>query len=160
MRKMWVKREIKQRRRVMKNVRNFVVLFSIVVGGIAANAQTSFKGTFQLTSATRWDNAVLPAGHYSLTLGSVKFLGAPAGVIVIHSEDWKVSAMALAKFSAQAAAGGSYILITGSGNDRLVRSMNLPQLGRSLVFKPMTRRERETLYTNASQTVPVQIAKK
>jgi hypothetical protein len=38
--------------------------------------------------------------------------------------------------------------------------MNLPQLGRSLVFKPLAERERETLYTKASQTVPVQIAKK
>jgi hypothetical protein len=144
----------------MKHLRNFVVLFSIVAGAVAANAQTSFKGTFQLTSATRWGNAVLPAGHYSLTLGSVKLTAVPAGVIVIHSEDWKVSAMAPAKFSAQAEPGGSYISITGSGNDRQVRSMNLPQLGRSLVFKPLTRRERETLYATVSQTVPVQMAKR
>ena len=38
--------------------------------------------------------------------------------------------------------------------------MNLPQLGTSLVYKPLTERERETLYAHASQTVPVQIAKK
>jgi hypothetical protein len=113
-----------------------------------------------LTSATRWGTAVLPAGHYSLTLGSVKSPALPGGVIVIHSEDWKVSAMAPAKFSAEAAPGGSYILITGSGNSRQVRSMNLPQLGRSLVFKPLTRHERETLYATVSQTVPVQMAKK
>jgi len=143
----------------MKNLRNFVVLFSIVAGGIAVNAQTSFNGTFQLTSATRWGKAVLPAGHYWLTLGSVQCPALPAGVIVIHSEDWKVSAMAPAKFDAQAAPGGSYIFVTGSGNNREVRSMNLPQLGRSLVFKPLTRRERETLYASVSQTVPVQLAK-
>lgn len=144
----------------MKHLRNFVVLFSIVAGGIAANAQTSFNGKFQLTSATRWGNAVLPAGDYSLTLGSVQFPGLPAGVIVIHSEDLKVFAMAPARFSAQAAPGGSYISITGSGNDRQVRSMNLPQLGRSLVFKPLTQRERETLRAAGPQTVPVQMAKK
>ena len=38
--------------------------------------------------------------------------------------------------------------------------MNLPQLGRSLVFNPLTRRERETLYAKVSQTVLVQMAKK
>jgi hypothetical protein len=68
--------------------------------------------------------------------------------------------MAAAESSVDAASDGSYILITGSGANRLVRSMNLPQLGRSLVFKPLAERERETLYTKASQTVPVQIAKK
>jgi hypothetical protein len=144
----------------MKNLRNFVVLFSIVAGAVAANAQTSFDGTFQLTSATRWGTAVLPAGHYSLTLGSVQFPGLSAGVIVIRSEDRKVSAMAPAKFAAQAAPGGDYIFVTGSGNKREVRSMNLPELGRSLVFKPLTRRERETLRATVSQTLPVQIAKK
>jgi hypothetical protein len=144
----------------MKPLRNFVVLFSIVVGGIGANAQTSFKGTFQLTSATRWGSAVLPAGHYSLTLGSVRSPELPAGVVKIHSEDWKVSVMVGAEFAEDAAPGGSSIFITGSGNDRQVRSMNLPQLGRSLVFKPLTRREHETLYAAVSQTVPVQLAKK
>jgi len=68
--------------------------------------------------------------------------------------------MAPVKFVEHAAPGGSYISITGSGNDRQVRSMNLPQLGRSLVFKPLSRRERETLYATVSQTLPVQMAKK
>ena len=68
--------------------------------------------------------------------------------------------MAVAESSVSAAPGGSYILITGSDDERQVRSMNLPQLGRSLVFKPLTRRERETLYATVSQTVPVQLVKK
>jgi hypothetical protein len=138
----------------MKNLRNFVVLFSIVAGAVAANAQTAFHGKFQLTSETRWGKAVLPAGQYSLTLNSVQ------SAIVIQSDDGKVSALAKAEFGGQAGAGGSYLFITGSGKERQVRSMNLPQLGRSLVFKPLTRRERETLYATVSQTVPVQLAKK
>jgi hypothetical protein len=138
----------------MKNIRNFVVLFSIVAGAIGANAQTAFHGKFKLTSETRWGKAVLPAGHYSLMLDSVQ------SAIVIHSEDGKVAAMATAQSGGQAAPGGSYILITGSGADRVVRSMNLPQLGRSLEFKPLTPRERETLQAKSPQIVPVQIAKK
>jgi hypothetical protein len=38
--------------------------------------------------------------------------------------------------------------------------MNLPQLGMSLIYMPLTRSERETLYAHVSTTVPVQIAKK
>jgi hypothetical protein len=50
--------------------------------------------------------------------------------------DGKASAMAAAESIAEAAPGGSYIFISGSGNDRQVRSMNLPQMGRSLIFAP------------------------
>jgi hypothetical protein len=138
----------------MKNIRNFVVLLTLVAGAIAANAQTSFQGKFQLTSETRWGKAVLPAGLYSFTMDSVQ------SPIVIHSENGKTSAMARAEVSNQAAFGGSYIVITGSGSDRQVRSMNLPQMECSLVFTPLTERERETLYAQASQTIPVQVAQK
>jgi hypothetical protein len=145
--------KIRNRRWLMKNIRNFVVLFSIVAGAVAANAQTALHGKFQLTSEARLGKAVLPAGEYTFTIHSVQ------SPIVIQSVDGKVSAMA-ASTSADAAPDGSYILITGSGANREVRSMNLPQLGSSLVFNRLTERERETLYTKASQTVPVQIAKK
>jgi hypothetical protein len=138
----------------MKNLQKFLVLFLVIAGAVAGNAQTSFQGKFQLTSETRWGKALLPAGHYYLTMDSVQ------SPIVIHSEDEKVSAMAKAVVGEQAVPGGSYILITGLGNDRQVRSINLPQLGRSLIFSPITQQESETLFTKASQKVPVEIAKK
>ena len=138
----------------MKNIRNFVVLFTIAVSAVVANAQTVLHGTFHLTSAVRWGKAVLPAGEYTFTMNSVQ------SPIVIQSVDGRASAMAAAQSSTDAAPGGSYIFITGSGADRMVRSMNLPQLGRSLIFEPLSEREREKLYASASQTVPVQLARK
>jgi hypothetical protein len=137
----------------MRNIRNFVVLFTLVAGGVAANSQTLFHGKFQLTSETRWGKAVLPAGQYWFTMESAQ------SPIAIHSEDGKVSTLAKAEVN-DLAAGGSYIVVTGAGSDRQVRSMNLPQLECSLVFKPLTERERETLYAHASQTIPVQVAMK
>jgi hypothetical protein len=139
---------------VVKNIRKFVVLFSIVVGAVAANAQTALHGTFHLTSAVRWGKAVLPAGEYTFTMNSAQ------SPIIIQSVDGRASAMAVALSSRDAAPGGSYIFITGSGADRIVRSMNLPQLGRSLIFEPLSERQRETLYATVSQTVPVQLGKK
>jgi len=140
----------------MKNIRNFVVLFTLALAAVAANAQTVLHGKFQLTGETRWGKAVLPAGEYSLTIETAQ---QPVR-IVIQSTDGKAGAMALAFGSTNAAPGGSYLFITGTGKDREVRSMNLPQLGTSLIYKPLGQRERETLYTKASQTVPVLMAKK
>jgi hypothetical protein len=141
---------------VVKNIRNFVVLFSIVAAAVAANAQATLHGKFQLANETRWGKAVLPAGDYSLTIDSTQ---QPVRII-IQAVHGKASAMALAETSVDAGPGGSYLFITGSGADRMVRSLNLPQLGRSLVYEPLTNSERETLYTKTSQTVPVQIARK
>ena len=140
----------------MKNIRNFVVLFSIVAGAVAANAQATLHGKFQLASETRWGKAVLPAGEYSLTIESAQ---QPLRII-IQAVNGKASAMAFADTSVDAAPGGSYLFITGSGADRMVRSLNLPQLRRSLVYEPLTKREREALYATFSQTVPVRIANK
>lgn len=140
----------------MKNIRNFVVLFLIVVAAGAANAQATLHGKFQLASETRWGKAVLPAGEYSLTIESA----AQPVRIVIQAVNGKTGALAFAVSSTDAAPGGSYLFVTGSGADRMVRSLNLPQLGTSLIYEPLTRSERETLYTKASQTVPVQMAKK
>lgn len=140
----------------MKNIRNFVVLFSIVMAAVVGNAQTALHGKFQLTSQARWGKAVLPAGQYSFTIESSQ---QPVR-IVIQSADGKTSAMEQAETTSSPSLGGNYLFITGSGADRMVRSLNLPSLGTSLIYQPLTSRERETLYSRASQTVPVQIAKK
>jgi len=140
----------------VKNIRNFVVLFSIIAGAVAANGQASLHGKFQLASETRWGKAVLPAGNYSLTIESA----AQPVRILIQAVNGKSAAMAFAVSSTDSASGGSYLFITGSGADRRVRSFNLPQLGTSLIYEPLTQRERETLYSKVSQTVSVQMAKK
>jgi hypothetical protein len=140
----------------MKSFRNFVVLFAIATAAVAANAQNSFEAKFQLTSPARWGDAVLPAGEYTFAIDSME---QPVRAF-IHSTDKKVGIVMLALASENAAPGGSYLFLTGEGTNRTVRSINLPQLGMALVYKPLRQRERETLYAHASQTVPVQIAKK
>jgi hypothetical protein len=134
----------------MKNIRNFALLILVVAAAIGANAQNSFTGKVQLTSEVRWGKSVLPAGEYSISIPSFE---APVRVI-LHSMDGKTAAIAMADIS-DVEPGGSYILVTGTGSERQVRSMNLPQLGRSLVYAPLTAREREKLYASYSQTLPV-----
>lgn len=133
----------------MKSIRNILVVISMVLVGVAANAQTVLHGKFVLTSEAHWGKAVLPAGEYTFTMSSVQ------SPIIIQAVKGKAAAMVLAETHADVAPGGSYILITADGQ---VRSMNLPQLGTSLIFRPLTSRERETLYASTSRTVPVQVA--
>jgi hypothetical protein len=140
----------------MKATRNIAVLFLVLLGAVAANAQTALQGKFRLADEVRWGEAVLAAGQYSLVIESTQ---TPVRV-VIQSANGKTATIAVAETSVDASPGGSYIFITGAGKNRLVRSMNLPQLGTELVYKSLTVAERETLYASASQTVPVQLAKK
>jgi hypothetical protein len=140
----------------VKSIRNLVVLFVVGLAAVAVNAQNALQGKFQLNSPARWGQAVLPAGEYTFFIESME---KPVRVM-IHSVDGKTAAIAQARSSDDPAPGGSYLFITATGTDRVVRSMNLPQLGCSLVYRPLTRRERETLYVSESDTVPVVIARK
>lgn len=140
----------------MKNFRNLLLLLSILTGAVAANAQDAFDGKFQLSSAVRWGRAVLPAGEYSFALESTE---RPL-LVQIFRADRNGGAMVMARTFEDARPGASYLFITEDGSKRTVRSLNLPQLKMSLIFEPLTRRERETLYASHSHTVPVQLAKK
>jgi hypothetical protein len=139
----------------MKNIRNFALLILVVAAALGANAQNSFTGKVQLTSEVRWGKSVLPAGEYSLSIPSFQ---APVR-LYIQSMDGKTAALAVAQI-ANPEPGGNFISVTGTGSNRQVRSMNVPQLGCSLVYAPLTSLEREKPYASVSQTLPVQISKK
>jgi hypothetical protein len=140
----------------MKNIRNFALLILVVAGAVGANAQNTLSGKVQFPSEVRWGKAVLPAGEYSLSIQSTE---RPVRVF-IRSMDGKRAAIAQAQIISDPKPGGSYIFTTGTGSGQLVRSMNLPQLGLSLVYAPLTARERERLYASVSQTLAIHMTKK
>ena len=132
------------------------VVIATFVFTAAANAQPSFTGKFTLPYAVRWGQAVLPAGDYVIRLDSTvspakisPANGSSAGVYTEYPlvEDSHMS--------------GVYLTITNHANQRRVRSLNLPQLGKVIVFAPLTKSEREA-YAKAGQinTVTVVTAKK
>ena len=139
----------------MKNIRNFALLILVAVATVGANAQNSFTGKVQLPNEVRWGKSVLPAGEYSLSIQSFE---APVR-LYIQSMDGKTAAIAVAQI-ADPVPGGNFIFVTGTGSNRLVRSMNLPHLGCSLLYAPLTAQERETQYASNLHTLPVQTAGK
>jgi hypothetical protein len=132
------------------------VVIATFVFTAAANAQPSFAGKFTLPYEVRWGKAVLPAGDYVIRMDSTASPakispanGSSAGVYTEYPlvEDSHMS--------------GVYLTITNNANERRVRSLNLPQFGKAIVFAPLTKSEREVL-AKAGQinTVPVVTAKK
>lgn len=131
------------------------VLFATCVFTAAANAQPSFEGKFTLPYEVHWNHAVLPAGEYSILVdtGSMP--------TVVTSTRTGKSALTGAPILADQEKGAARLTVTIQGNERRVRSMNLPQIGKSLVFEPLTATERE-MFAKAGQidNVPVITAHK
>jgi hypothetical protein len=131
------------------------VVLATCVFTVAANAQPSFEGRFTLPYEVHWNRAVLPAGEYSI---QVDAKGMPA---VVHSTSTGKSVNTHLPILADLEKGAARLTVTISGNERRVRSMNLPQIGKSLIFEPLTATERE-MFAKAGQidALPVVISRK
>lgn len=131
------------------------VLFATCVFTAAANAQPSFEGKFTLPYEVRWNHAVLPAGEYFIQLDDMKMPAVLISKATGRSVDSNIPMID------DAEKGAARLTVTIRGNERIVRSVNLPQIGKSLVFEPLTKTERETLAKAGKiETVPVITAQK
>jgi hypothetical protein len=131
------------------------LLFATCVFTAAANAQPTFEGKFTLPYEVRWNHAVLPAGEYFIQLDAN---GMPA---VLTSKATGRSVNTLVPILDDGEKGAAHLTVTIRGNERIVRSVNLPQIGKTLVFEPLTQTERE-MFAKAGkiEAVPVITAKK
>jgi hypothetical protein len=131
------------------------VLIATCVFTAAANAQPSFEGKFTLPYEVQWNHAVLPAGEYSI---QVDALGMPT---VLHSTSSGNSVITNSPIVTDLEKGAARLTVTIQGNERRVRSMNLPRIGKSLIFDPLTKTERE-MFAKAGRidAVPVITARK
>jgi hypothetical protein len=131
------------------------VVIAICVFTAVVNAQPTFVGRFTLAYEVHWGQAVLPAGEYSIRTDSV---AGPARIMPA-SGNWAV--YTLFRITANSEKGGTYLTITTQGNERRVRSLNMPELGKSVIFAPLTKSEREELAQAGQISIlPVVIARK
>jgi len=126
-----------------------IVLFAICAFAAAANAQT-IAAKFTLPFEVHWGKNLLPAGEYSITFDS------SADVALLRSANGKTIGFTPIPMKAYSHTGNTALFVMVRGNERMVRSLNLPALGVSLIYRPSTSAEREML-ANADQvkTVPV-----
>jgi hypothetical protein len=148
--------KISNRNRHSNTVKLFLgLLMATCLCAAAASAQSSFEGKFTLPYEVQWNHAVLPAGEYSIAVAAQ---GMPA---VLRSTSTGKSVYTSIPIPDNSEKGPAALTITTHGNDRRVRSVNLPAIGMSLVFDPLTKTERE-MFAKAGHidAVPVISARK
>jgi hypothetical protein len=126
-----------------------VVLLATCAFAAAANAQ-SFYAKFTLPFETHWGKSVLPAGNYTMSLNS------QTNVALIRSADGNTVGFTPIPIETSSEKGATALLVMVYGNERIVRSLNLPTHGVSLIYTPATSAEREILAkADQVQSVPV-----
>jgi hypothetical protein len=118
----------------------FLVVFATLISVAGASAQTTgFVGSFTLPHEVLWGAAVLPPGSYTIRMSSIHVPG------LIRSTDGKTQAYVFTVASGDPEKGNPSLTVMTRGSQRKVVSMNLPAVGASLVYSPLTKSERETL---------------
>src|ERR1700692_4753083 len=101
-------------------------LFAAVVlaaGGfwVSGDAKTSFVAKFTLPYEVHWNHAVLPPGEYSIRMGST-------GPVIVTSASGNRSVYTAVPIISDGEKGATGLMVTARGNERRVRSLNLPEL--------------------------------
>ena len=105
----------------------------------AGYAQTTFSGKFTLPYEVQWGKTMLPAGQYFISMHAA---GATA---MVQSEDGKIAFYTPIPIRNRNEKGTTALKVLARGNERIVLSLNLPEHGLSLVYRPTTAAERELL---------------
>jgi hypothetical protein len=139
-------------------VKLFVALvLATSVFAAAVNAETRFRGRFTLANEVHWGKAVLPAGEYTISVAPSQSPFRSASLV--RSASGKTQFIPPILVTEASNKGVNSLVIMVRGNERRVRSLNLPGLGQSLIYEPLSRSERETL-AKTDQAVPVTVAAK
>jgi len=139
----------------MKPVKMLAILaLAMCASAAAANAQ-SVTGRFTLPYEVHWGTATLPAGEYMITMDSLH------SATLVQSVSNSQSFFTHMPTINDSTKRPTSLVITSFQGERRVRSLNLPQYGKSVIYEPLTKAEREQLAKAGQiQSVPVFAAKK
>ena len=137
----------------MKTVRLLAILALVTCAfAAAANAQ-SVSAKFTLPYEVHWGTATLPAGEYAISMDSLH-----TAIALVQSASNNLSFFTRIPVMADSSKSPASLVITSFQGDRRVRSLNV--LGKSFVYEPLTRAEREQIAKGRMQIVPVFIARR
>src|SRR5215472_12120834 len=132
------------------------VLAAVLTAGLfgsVANAQSTFQGKFALPYATQWGKATLQPGDYLLT-----FYGEGTMLVVRDAKSQRVVAFESINDREDCGEGGSGLIISATGEQHVVRSLRIAELGEAYVYSQASAREVEEAHH--TRTVPVVVAEK
>jgi hypothetical protein len=126
-----------------------VILLATCAFAAAANAQ-SFSAKFTLPYEVHWGKNIFPAGNYTLSMNLLTH------VALVQSANGGTQGFTPIPITASSDKGATELSVMGRGDKRIVRSLNLPARGISLIYLPASDAEREILAkSDRVQSVPV-----
>jgi hypothetical protein len=132
------------------------LLSSFLWAGVA-NAAPLYRGRFTLPYEVRWGQAALPAGDYLLGFQDI---GTRVFVQIWDAKSGKDIAF-LAPLGNSEAQGTSALLITDEGNQRIVHSLRLAELGEVFIYEPaLARGAKDVREARKMLTLPIMAVKK
>jgi hypothetical protein len=122
----------------------------------AANAQV-IRGTFRLPYSARWGQTVLPAGDYRLRFDP---LAETRMVVVTNAKNNTAVAFISTRVAEDAPEGGSVLIIGRRGNQRVIHSLRLAELGQVFISDPELAHGGRAEEAKDTETVPLLDARK
>ena len=127
------------------------VLATALLG--AANPQVTDSVRFTLPFAVRWSGVTLQAGDYTLTMDRTQ------SAAIVRSTSGGTHFIPQIPTASDLQPGGAFIFVTASGGQHVVRYLNLPRLGGTLVYQPLTKAEQKELAKGGlSHAEPIALA--
>ena len=132
-------------------------LLGIGFSASASQAQAIYKGSFTLAQDVRWQNAVMPAGDYTFTVGSTS----RSKPILVTGPDGTVFQLPLVtertKIGEQ-----SKMILEWRGDNLCVRELDLAQVGLNILYHVPKATESDKLLAKAhtgTQEILIAMAK-
>src|SRR5215468_11000312 len=108
------------------------VLLTAGLFGGTANAQSDFQGKFTLPYAARWGQAVLEPGDYLLTFDHHSTGGTL--LVIRDAMSRRPVAFEPTNIREDSGVGESALIIGTTGEQRVVRSLRIAELGQAYVY--------------------------
>jgi len=120
-----------------------------------SSVHPAFEVRFTLPYEVHWGRKIVPAGQYKMQLDSSHLVG------LVESADEKTMFFTTVPIRKRSDRGPAALMVVVHGNERIVRSLNLPASDICLTYQPTSRAEREILAeADQLRTVPVLAAGK
>jgi hypothetical protein len=132
------------------------VLLGTCLSAGSASAQSVLQDKFTLRYSVRWGQAVLPAGDYLITIDSVS---SPFLAIISDPKSGKRVAFVSCGVT-EDAKGASALFVSARGNQHVVHTFRVEELGQSFIFDPALAHARKVDEAGNTEIVPVLQAKK
>lgn len=132
------------------------VLLATCFFASAAGAQV-IQGTFTLQHSARWGQTILPAGDYRLRFDPA---AEPGLVVVTNAKNNKAVTFISTRIAEDTAEGGSVLIIGWRGDQHVIHSLRLAELGQVFISDPELAHGRRADEAKNTETVPVLDARK